>query len=51
MMGKDNAFTESEGEADEVEQNRQITLPQKISSRGNMINEKSAIRFVTILAV
>ncbi len=46
IMSKDNAFTESEGEADEVDQSRQITLPQNISSRGNMVNEKSAIRSV-----
>jgi ribosome biogenesis protein SSF1/2 len=46
IMSKDNAFTESEGEADEVDQSRQITLSQNISSRGNMVNEKSAIRSV-----
>ena len=51
IMGKDNAFTESEGEADEVELNRQITLSQKISSRGNMVNEKSAIRSHTLLTL
>ncbi|KAI1303179.1 Suppressor of SWI4 1 -like protein [Halotydeus destructor] len=41
--------TESEGEAmDEVDESRQVTLPQKISSRGNMVDEKSAIRLVEI---
>ena len=54
MSSKDNAFTESEGEADEVEQNRHITLPQNISSRGNLVNEKSAIRsplYITIVSI
>lgn len=43
------AFTESEGEADELDETRQVTLPQDISSRGNMRNEKSAIRFEIIV--
>lgn len=38
--------TESEGEGDEVEEFRQVTLTQKIRTRGNLINEKSAIRLV-----
>ncbi|XP_054168793.1 protein Peter pan-like [Oppia nitens] len=46
--GDNNAFTESEGEADEVEQNRHIMLTQRISSRGNMVNEKSAIRLTEL---
>lgn len=44
VMGREASQTESEGEADELDESRQVTLPQKISSRGNMINEKSAIR-------
>lgn len=44
VMAREAALTESEGEADELDETRQVTLPQKISSRGNMINEKSAIR-------
>ena len=46
VMSLDKAFTESEGEGDEVDETRQVTLPQKISSRGNMINEKSSIRLI-----
>lgn len=46
VMSLDKAFTESEGEGDEVDQTRQVTLPQKISSRGNMMNEKSSIRLI-----
>ncbi|RWS05830.1 hypothetical protein B4U79_04705, partial [Dinothrombium tinctorium] len=48
VIDKEACFTESEGEGDEVDESRQITLPQNISSRGNMVNEKSSIRLVEI---
>lgn len=44
VMAREAALTESEGEADDVDEARQVTLPQQISSRGNMVNEKSAVR-------
>lgn len=44
VMAGDNAFTESEGEGDEHDETKHIVLPQKISSRGNLENEKSAVR-------
>jgi len=48
-LDKDAAMTESEGEgADEVDEDRQVTLPQQVSSRGNMVDEKSAIRLVEL---
>lgn len=40
------AFTESEGEADEQDESRHVTLSQKLNTRGNLQNEKSSIRFV-----
>jgi ribosome biogenesis protein SSF1/2 len=48
VMAREAALTESEGEADELDENRQVTLSQRISSRGNMIDEKSAIRLTEI---
>lgn len=44
LMAREAGLTESEGEADDLDEKRQVTLSQKISSRGNMIDEKSAIR-------
>lgn len=49
IMDQDHGFTsESEGELDEVEDQRHVELPQPIRSRGNMLHEKSAIRCVEI---
>lgn len=44
-MENDPAFTESEGEMDE---DKQVTLPQKMHSRGSMLNEKSSIKLVEL---
>ena len=49
IMDQEQGFTsESEGELDEVEDQRHVELPQPIRSRGNMLFEKSAIRCVEI---
>lgn len=49
-MERDGAgFTESEGEmADEVEDSRHVTLPQRMHTRGNLLNEKSSIRLIEL---
>ena len=44
-------FTESEGEMDEVDETRHVTLPQQLAKRGNLRDETSAIRFVTIFVL
>ncbi|RWS30543.1 suppressor of SWI4 1-like protein [Leptotrombidium deliense] len=48
VVSKEDLFTESEGEGDDVDESRQVVLPQTISSRGNVVNEKSAVRLVEI---
>jgi len=49
MFHQDLSCTESEGEGlDEVEEERHVTLPQQISARGNLVNEKSAIRLTEL---
>ncbi|KAJ6222964.1 hypothetical protein RDWZM_001509 [Blomia tropicalis] len=41
-------FTESEGEGDEHDETRHVTLPQKLNIRGSLKNEKSSIRLVEL---
>lgn len=45
VLNRDGLLTESEGE-DDVDEFRQVTIPKEIKSRGNLVNEKSAIRWV-----
>jgi len=45
LFEKNIALSESEGEGlDEVEEERHVTLPQSVPTRGNLLNERSAIR-------
>lgn len=45
IFEKNIALSESEGEGlDEVEEERHVTLPQSVPTRGNLLNERSAIR-------
>jgi len=47
VLNRDGLLTESEGE-DDVDEFRQVIIPQEIKSRGNLVNEKSAIRLTEI---
>jgi len=47
VMAKDGTITESEGE-EEVDDFRQVTLAEDFRTRGNILQEKSAIRLTEI---
>lgn len=41
-----NVTTESEGEADDRDESRQVVISHEMKSRGNLVDEKSAVRSV-----